>query len=341
MHVPFSSSAVSAPAVPLTPGGPAIQPRAAWGGDLPPTGALEAEGPGDVRFLLVHHTAGPNDYGPGDVPGTLRGIYRFHTGPDKGWPDVAYNFFVDRFGGVWEGRTGSLGAPIKGDATGGSQGFALLCCFLGTHTVEPPTAEAQSAMVALLAWLADGYGIDTSPGATASFASRGSSNHPAGTAVTTPTIAGHRAMSATTCPGDAAYALVQSAFPALVSAARGGAGAAGSGRGPAPSPPTPAPAPPASPVPPPTDAPATTIPPTTSSSTSTSTTRTRPSSTTTGPVREAAAAPANGGGPPAAALAGLAGGVVAATAGGLLAWRRRNAGGPPVASGPPSASGPP
>jgi hypothetical protein len=202
---------------------PPVQPRAAWGGDLPPLGPLEAEADGDVRFLLVHHTAGPNDYGADEVPEILRGIYRFHTGPDKGWPDVAYNFFVDRYGGVWEGRTGSLTSPVKGDATGGSQGFALLCCFLGTHTDTPPTAEAQGAMVGLLAWLADTYGIDTAPGATASFVSRGSSNHPAGTSVTTPTISGHRDMSATTCPGDAAYALVTGSFPAAVTAAKAAA----------------------------------------------------------------------------------------------------------------------
>jgi hypothetical protein len=282
-----------------------------------------------VRFLLVHHTAGPNDYAPADVPGTLRGIYRFHTGPDKGWPDVAYNFFVDRFGGVWEGRTGSIGAPIKGDATGGSQGFALLCCFLGTHTVDAPTAEAQAAMVSLLAWLADAYGIDTTPGATASFVSRGSSNHSAGAAVITPTIAGHRAMSATTCPGDAAYALVQDAFPVLVTAARVGSAHGAASSAPVPPSPSPAPAPP-----PVTDPPVTTLAPTTATTSTTSSTTTATASTSGVPTLEQAAGNAEGGGPPALALAGLVGGLAAVTAGGVVAWRRRRVDRPPPETGP-------
>jgi hypothetical protein len=196
-----------------------VQPRSAWGGDLAPKGPLSVEAAGDVRFLLVHHTASANGYGRGDVAGQLRGFYGFHT-TDKRWPDLAYNFLVDRFGQVWEGRTGSLAGPVKGDATGGSQGFAQLACFIGNHDKEPPSAEALDAMGKLLGALASRYGIDVHPGATASFVSRGSNLHPAGKQVTTPTIAGHREMSKTTCPGDACYPLVRSRLvPAAVAAA--------------------------------------------------------------------------------------------------------------------------
>jgi hypothetical protein len=265
-----------------------------------------------VRFLLVHHTAGPNEYGPDEVPDLLRGIYRFHTGPDKGWPDVAYNFFVDRYGGAWEGRTGSLTAPVKGDATGGSQGFALLCCFLGTHTDTPPTAEAQTAMVGLLAWLADTYGIDTTPGATASFVSRGSNNHPAGASVTTPTISGHRDMSATTCPGDAAYALVTGSFPAAVTAAKASV-AVPSTEG----------EPPEATAPP--TAPSTAAPTTPSTATAEQPTPSTEGSTGSADDR-AAAPPADEPGEGSAAVPLLAGGAVAvaALAGGAIAWRRRS-----------------
>lgn len=193
-------------------------PRSAWGGDLPSVGPLEQEQTGDVRFLLVHHTASTNAYGPEEVVEQLRGFYRYHT-TSKGWPDVAYNFFVDRYGQVYEARWGSADAPVKGDATGGSQGFALLCCFVGDHTSEPPTQAAQDAMVGLLASLAQRYGIDPAPGATTTFVSRGSGRWPAGAEVTTETISGHRDMSETACPGDAAYALVRDVLPARVAAA--------------------------------------------------------------------------------------------------------------------------
>jgi hypothetical protein len=205
---------------------PAIHPRADWGADLPPKGPLEPERPQDVRFLLVHHSVSVNDYPAEAVPEELRSFYRLHTAPEKGWADIAYNFLVDRFGGIWEGRAGSIDAPVKGDATGGSQGFALLCCFIGDHRTVAPSAEAQASMVALLAWLAERYAIDPRPGATASFVSRGSNRWSAGASVTTTTIAGHRDMSKTACPGDAAYHLVRDDFPTRVAVAMGIAAAA-------------------------------------------------------------------------------------------------------------------
>jgi hypothetical protein len=63
-------------------------------------------------------------------------------------------------------------------------------------------------LVNVLAWLSDRYDIDISPGATTSFISRGSQRWPAGTAVSTPTIAGHRDMSFTSCPGDALHPML-------------------------------------------------------------------------------------------------------------------------------------
>ncbi|MCA0144895.1 peptidoglycan recognition family protein [Blastococcus sp. LR1] len=218
LAVPLATSlprpATAAPAL----AGLEIRPRAAWAEGLGAPAPLPVEAPGDVRFLLVHHSASPNGYAAGDVPGTLRGFHGFHTGADKGWPDVAYNFFVDRYGVVWEGRSGSLDGPVQPSATGGSQGFAQICCFVGDHTTEPPTPEAQRSMVALLAGLAERYGIDPTPGVTTTFVSRGSNRWPAGASVTTPTIAGHRDMSVTSCPGDAAYPLVRDAFPGQVAA---------------------------------------------------------------------------------------------------------------------------
>ena len=202
--------------------GHVVFPRDVWGANLPPKGPMEFEAPDDVRFLIVHHSASTNDYSAERSTAMLQSFYHFHTSPEKGWPDIAYNFLVDRHGEIFEGRAGSISSPVRGDATGGSQGFALLCCFIGDHSAVAPTAAAQSAMISLLAWLAKTYDIDTNPGSTAEFVSRGSNLHPSGTAVRTPTITGHRTMSRTTCPGDAAFELVEGSFPALVSAAVAG-----------------------------------------------------------------------------------------------------------------------
>ncbi len=197
---------------------PEIAPRSAWAGELPVVGDIVAEE--DVRFLLVHHTASRNDYGADEVVDQIREFYGFHTGAEKGWPDVAYNFFIDRFGGVWEARAGSIDGPVRGDATGGSQGFALLCSLIGDHSKVEVSDEALSSLVGLLAWLAERHGIDTAPEATVDFVSRGSNRWPEGTEVTTSTISGHRDMSQTACPGDFAYRLLPEAIPSMVEEAR-------------------------------------------------------------------------------------------------------------------------
>ncbi|MGE0305409.1 MAG: N-acetylmuramoyl-L-alanine amidase [Acidimicrobiia bacterium] len=194
-----------------------IRPRSAWAEGRLPAGTLEPE---DVRFLLVHHSATPSQYTAEKVPAMIRGIYNLHTGPAKGWPDVAYNFFIDRYGTVWEGRAGSIAGPVKCDATAGSQGFAQLVCLIGDFTNEMPTDSAIDALARTLAWLADRHGLDTSPGATTRFISRGSNRYPAGVAVTATTISAHRDVTYTACPGDTFAPFVQSQLQAAVHARR-------------------------------------------------------------------------------------------------------------------------
>ena len=199
----------------------AILGRSEWAGGLGPTGTIDPEN--DVRFLLVHHTVANNTYAEGDVAGILRSYYHFHTSAEKGWPDIAYNFLVDRFGRVWEGRAGSIAGPVQGSATGGSQGFALLCAFIGDHSSNDPSEEAIDAMGRLLGSLANRYGISVAAGSTTTFTSRGSNKHPEGTQVTASTISAHRDMSQTACPGDAGVAVISNRLIPIAS----GASAAG------------------------------------------------------------------------------------------------------------------
>lgn len=137
----------------------------------------------------------------------MRVAYATHTG-QKGWPDVCYQFFVARDGTVYEGRAGSLRTATLADATGGSQGFSQLVCLVGDYTSTRPTPEARRSLVKTLAFLAERSDVDTSAGSTASFVSRGSQRWPVGARVTAPTIAPHRAMSYTACPGEAFAPLV-------------------------------------------------------------------------------------------------------------------------------------
>ena len=181
-----------------------VNPRSTWApAKAAPVENLAVE-PSE-KVIVVHHSETSNTYAIEGVPKILRSFRSYHTSGRKGWPDVAYNFFVDRFGGVWEGRTGSLAGPVVGSATGGNQGYSQLVCFVGDHHKVPPSDEALVSLTRLLAALGDHYVLPTEAEVTSEFVSLGSTRWPAGTTVRTRTIEGHRAMSLTTCPGDAAF----------------------------------------------------------------------------------------------------------------------------------------
>ncbi len=184
--------------------GAVVRRRDTWDAGKRP-GPLPKEQPGEVKALLVHHTDSPNGYEQDRVPDLLRSFRQHHT-TTKGWPDVAYNFFIDRFGTIWEGRIGSLAGPVIADATGGNQGHTQLVCLIGSFTSVPPSDAAQSSLAAMLAALSVTYNV--APKARAEFVSRGSNRWKKGSTVSIDAITGHRDTSMTTCPGDAAYALL-------------------------------------------------------------------------------------------------------------------------------------
>ncbi|HEV7721474.1 MAG TPA: N-acetylmuramoyl-L-alanine amidase, partial [Iamia sp.] len=192
---------------PATPaGGPAIATRASWApggwqgwrdGCTPAPTVM-----GALRFAVVHHTDGTNSYGAADVPGILAGIYRFHTGTN-GWCDIAYNLFVDRFGTVWEGRTGGLSAPIMGGHAKGFNTNSVGIAMIGSHVSTAPSAAAMTALRDVLAWKLGSHGVD--PQTSTPIVSQGSPRYPAGQTVVLPTVQGHRDSGVTACPGNLLY----------------------------------------------------------------------------------------------------------------------------------------
>jgi hypothetical protein len=153
-----------------------------------------------VKAVAWHHTATSNDYAAADVPKILRSIYQYQT-VSRGWGDIGYNVLVDRFGRLWEGRSGGLSRPVVGAQAGGFNTGTAGIAVIGTHsTVAVPPAAVESA-ARYIAWkFSLGPAVD--PRGTVTLTGGGStSRYPVGTSITVPRVFPHRQTSATECPG--------------------------------------------------------------------------------------------------------------------------------------------
>jgi hypothetical protein len=192
------SDAAQAVASALTQGGrpaaasverPEIVSRDGWGAD-------EAHRSGspdyaeDVEGAVIHHTATGNDYSRSEAPAVVRSIYHYHT-QSRGWSDIGYNFLIDRFGTVYQGRAGGVTEPVIGAHAAGYNAGTTGVAFLGSHHRETGTALSDPAAASaerLLTWLFDVHHIDAETDATVNGESL-------------PAVVGHSAVGSTSCPG--------------------------------------------------------------------------------------------------------------------------------------------
>jgi N-acetylmuramoyl-L-alanine amidase len=187
-------------------GSPSIFTRRAWNANE----AIRRGAPSyasSVQFAVVHHTAGSNSYTASQSAAIVRGIEVYHV-QGNGWNDIGYNFLVDKYGQVFEGRFGGvernvIGAHAEGFNTG-SVGVAML----GTYGSAAPPAVARTALTNLLAWRLDVAHVD--PLSTLTWSSGGNGRFPEGVPVTLRAVSGHRDTGFTSCPGAAFYAQLRS-----------------------------------------------------------------------------------------------------------------------------------
>jgi len=155
-----------------------------------------------LKQVHVHHTDTANGYSAGDVPGILRGMYRYHT-HSLGWFDIGYNFLIDRFGRVWVGRSGGPRRLVRGAHTLGFNQSSVGVAMIGTFNSVRPTSKAITALVRLAAWKLDAYHRKAT--AKIKVWSTGSDRFRRGQGVVLPVIDGHRDTNQTACPGTALY----------------------------------------------------------------------------------------------------------------------------------------
>jgi N-acetylmuramoyl-L-alanine amidase len=148
-----------------------------------------------IERLTIHHT-GVELEDNRQAPARLRAHQEFHQ-RDRGWPDLAYHFAIDREGNIYEGRS----TDFRGDtATRYDPTGHFLAVLEGNFDVETPANAQVQSLAELLAWAGDRYsvGVDT--------------------------IKSHRdyAPGETACPGANLYALLDSgAIAAMVEAVLG------------------------------------------------------------------------------------------------------------------------
>lgn len=134
--------------------------------------------------FFAHYSLG-EELGREDTAEWVREIQRFHEGPERRWADIGYNFLVDMFGNIFEGRGWDyIGAHCPGYNTTG-----IGVCFLGD---DDPGQDFTDAAQRAFRDLYDEACIITGK----QLAKKG-----------------HRDGKNTQCPGDEIYGWVQAGMP--------------------------------------------------------------------------------------------------------------------------------
>lgn len=178
---------------------PPIVLRAGWGGDLLPPRELPSYG--EVQLAVVHHTESANEYTAEQAPAVVLAIAKFHRDTRR-WNDVGYNYLVDRFGTIYEGRAGGIDLPVIGAHAQGFNGVSAGISVIGSFTSAEPPGAVLEAVSRLIAWRLPLAGVPVDGQATVVSGGGSLSRFRAGTEVTLPRICGHRDVGSTACPGD-------------------------------------------------------------------------------------------------------------------------------------------
>ena len=187
---------------------PAIIPRSTWGAKE----SLRKCGPDyapAVKMAYVHHTVNKNGYASFKADDIVRAIYAYHV-KGNGWCDIGYNFLIDRFGRIYEGRYGGIDRPVVGAHAMGFNAGSAGVAAIGTFTTTPPRAAALDAFRRLLAWRLDVAHVRPTGTTVMRSAGGPKQKFDKGQNVPLPVISGHRETGYTACPGARLYGRLSS-----------------------------------------------------------------------------------------------------------------------------------
>src|SRR5439155_16912043 len=133
-----------------------------------------------IRYAVIHHTAGSNNYTAAQSASIVRGIYLYHV-KGNGWNDIGYNFLVDKYGQVFEGRYGGVDKAVIGAHAQGFNTGSVGISVLGSYGTTRISAAAKASVEQLLAWKLDLAHVD--PLSTLTWKSSGNARFPHGVPV--------------------------------------------------------------------------------------------------------------------------------------------------------------
>jgi hypothetical protein len=183
---------------------PGMVSRASWGADPKAfnTGSPGCSAPyySPIKVAYVHHTGGSNSYSPAQGDDIVRGVYWYHT-QERGYCDIAYSYFVDKFGTAYVGRAGGTDLPVTPGSQAGFNPYTFSVSVLGNFATTSPPAAAVAGVERVLAWRLDVAHVPAD--GTTTLVSQGfdTDRYPVGQRITMHTIEGHRRTSQTDCPG--------------------------------------------------------------------------------------------------------------------------------------------
>jgi len=213
LHLDAIHSSATSPSGPAQAHAAVAQPgiisRAQWGADESwRSYASGCNGHPDyadsVRYAVVHHTDNSNSYAASDSASIVRGIYYFHT-HTNGWCDIGYNFLVDAYGQVFEGRWGGITSAVIGAHAGGFNTNSTGVAVIGNFASTPFPGPAYGALRSLLAWKLGYHHVNANTVIQVVAGAFDGSKYPAGQTVNVRTVSGHRDVDQTDCPGDVGY----------------------------------------------------------------------------------------------------------------------------------------
>jgi hypothetical protein len=181
---------------------PPIVTRAEWGADES-LRDKRLENSDTLKVAFVHHTAGSNDYTRRESPAVVRGLYSYYVNTLE-YADMGYNFLVDKYGTIYEGRAGSITKPVRSAASGGFNTDTLAVVAMGNFESAPASDAMVQGISKVLAYRLSRYHRDPF-GSKVLTAEVGSSKYAAGRKVSMKVISGHRDSQLTACPGGNLY----------------------------------------------------------------------------------------------------------------------------------------